>query len=149
MGLMCTAKAHSRSAPKCFIAVNGRKGWWNVRGQNQEGRPSNIEYTPIEQTSRQGIYCSEAASYTLRNKNDHRYQPNTEAHRLAHKEFAWPRAGINGKDLTIYKINSNTVNRKPTFNCGSSTRIVMENSSLAKDGIKVIRTNLKYTTQPT
>ena len=141
MSLMCTAKAHSRSAPKCFIAVNGRKGWWNGRGQNQESRLPNIEYNPIEQTSRQGIYCSEAASYTLRNKNDHRYQPNAEAHRLAHKESAWPRAGINGKDLTTYKINSNTVNRKPTFNRRSS-RTVMENSSLAKDGIKVIRTNL-------
>jgi hypothetical protein len=76
------------------------------------------------------------------NKKGHRNQPSTEAHRLAHKEFAWPRVGINGQDLKVYKLIPHTVNRKPN-NCGSSTRTVVENSSLTKDGIFVIRTNFE------
>jgi hypothetical protein len=108
-----------------------------------KSRPSNIENTYVEHTSHQGIHCSEAAPYTLMNTKGHRYQPTTEAHRLAHKEFAWPRAGTNGQDLKIYKIISNTVNRKPNFNCGASNRIVVENCSLATDGIILTRTTFE------
>ena len=86
--LLHTATAQLKSEPRCFLAVNSRRGWWTARDHNHQTftakKPHTVS-TIRSNTAERGAHRSEAAAYTLTNKQaTHRGHPITVAFGLAH-----------------------------------------------------------------